>query len=380
MNVPYSTTATDPRLSLGEAQQRALSLRAMPAVAHPRRAGENLGLVAGVLGALALGAITLISLSGQRTRADEAPGPAPAVNIVDPPAAPVVVATTHLPEENAADAATPVVAEANTKPDPGQSRAMPMIIDNTGNAAPAADATAADASKGSTQTNNLSADELFAFRSANDAPPSAQATALGDGRSTVVQGAILPAVLETAINSDLPGYARAVISRDVRSFDGSQVLIPRGSRLVGQYKSGLSAGQSRAYLMWTRLIRPDGVSIQLGSPAMDAGGEIGLPGEVNRHFWQRFGASILLSVVSGAAGALGDSSSVVIASSGTSSAAGVALETNGKIPPTIRVPQGTPIQVFVARDLDFSTSGTALAQAGPLAADVVPTPPQENPQ
>ncbi|MFT3763385.1 MAG: TrbI/VirB10 family protein [Pseudoxanthomonas sp.] len=376
MIAPYAPTATDPRLSLGEAQQRALSLRAMPAVARPHRAGENLGLIAGVLGALALGAITLVSLSGQRTRATEAPAPAPVVAIVDPPPPPAPDPL-PTPTEDAA-AASAALATAKTQPDPGQSRSMPMIIDNTGGAAPAASGAAVtDAAKGSAQGNNLSADELFAFRTAGDAPPLAQATALGDRRNTVVQGTILPAVLETALNSDLPGYARAVVSRDVRGFDGGSVLIPRGSRLVGQYKSGLSAGQSRAYLMWTRLIRPDGVSIQLGSPAMDAGGEIGLPGEVNRHFWQRFGASILLSVVSGAAGALGDGSSVVIASSGASSAAGVALETNGKIPPTIRVPQGTPIQVFVARDLDFSTSGAPLAQAGPSATDAVPITPQE---
>ena len=64
----------------------------------------------------------------------------------------------------------------------------------------------------------------------------------------IAQGAVIPAVLETAINSDLPGYVRAVVSRDVSSFDGKNVLVPRGSRLVGQYRSGVALGQSRAFV------------------------------------------------------------------------------------------------------------------------------------
>lgn len=174
--------------------------------------------------------------------------------------------------------------------------------------------------------------------------------------ATIVQGTLVPAVLETAINSDLPGYARAFVSQDIRSFDNKTVLLPRGSRLIGQYKSGVAAGQTRAYVIWTRVIRPDGVSVELGSPGTDIAGETGLPGKVNSHFFKRFGAAILLSVV----GALGSSSNngVVIAS-GTS-AASVAAQSNANIPPTIRVSQGQPIKIFVARDLDFAE---VLAQA-----------------
>jgi type IV secretion system protein VirB10 len=84
-------------------------------------------------------------------------------------------------------------------------------------------------------------------------------------------------VLETAIDSDLPGYVRAVVSQDVRSFDGARVLIPRSSRLIGQYKSGVASGQTRAYVVWSRLIRPDGVSVALASPAIDDAGRTGLP-------------------------------------------------------------------------------------------------------
>lgn len=363
-NTKGTASTIDPRLGLKEAQHHALSLRAMPMVARPHRAGEDIGLVLGLLGALGLGAITLIGLSNQRTRtpaasvpvATIAPSPASTVSASPTPTAPPPAKPTA--EITSKVSNTPAPAQV----DPGQSRSMPMIIDNTGSmAADTAPAGKTGAPGGNAAANGMNPDELFAMRAASDAPPLAQATALGDRRHTIVQGTVIPAVLETALNSDLPGYARAIVSRDVHGFDGSSVLIPRGSRVVGQYKSSLQAGQSRAYIMWTRLIRPDGISVQLGSPAMDEGGEIGLPGDVKRHFWQRFGSSILLSVVSGLASAVGDGNSVVIASGGTQGAAGVALETDGKIPPTIRVPLGTPIQIFVARDLDFSSQTDAMA-------------------
>src|SRR6478736_4004089 len=180
----------------------------------------------------------------------------------------------------------------------------------------------------------------------------AQAHADIDPKTTVTQGTIIPAILETAINTDVPGYVRAIVNQDVRSFDGSRVLVPRSSRLIGQYQSGLQAGQRRAYVIWTRLIRPDGVSVALASPAAAFDGSGGLPGKVDTHFFQRFGSAILLSVIGGlSAGASGGSSIIL---GGGQTAAGTALEQNGNIGPTIRVRPGEPIRVFTARDLDFS--------------------------
>ena len=95
----------------------------------------------------------------------------------------------------------------------------------------------------------------------------------------------------------MPGFVRAVVSQDVRSYDGTRVLVPRSSRLIGQYQSGLQNGQKRAYVIWTRLIRPDGVSVDIASPATDFSGKAGLPGKVDGHFFKRFGSAMLLSVV-----------------------------------------------------------------------------------
>lgn len=346
----------DPRRRLSADDLRLASTTAAPDVARPASAADGLGLAAGVAAAVALGGITLLTLNAKRTAPPPTkPEAAPVAAALPTPAAPPPMVLAAAPPPAAP---APQIAPGPPPPvgvDPNQSRAGPMVIDNTNIEASAPRVSGGPAASAAPQ-GQLSADEQFALRAGNDAPPSARASSLSDPAGTVVQGTMITAVLETALNSDLPGYVRAIVSRDVRGFDGSRVLIPRGSRLIGQYKSGVATGQSRAFVVWTRLIRPDGVSVQLASPVTDESGQAGVGGKVDRHFAQRFGAAILLSVVSGAASSLGNgsSSTVVIGSGGdASSAASQALQTDGKISPTIRVAQGAPVQVFVARDLEF---------------------------
>jgi type IV secretion system protein VirB10 len=149
----------------------------------------------------------------------------------------------------------------------------------------------------------------------------------------------------------------------VRSFDGSTVLVPRGSRVIGQYKSGLALGASRAFVIWTRILRPDGASIQIGSPGTDDLGRAGFAGSVDRHFFERFSGAILLSVLNiGVTEAAGQpSTQVVIGSSGEAGALASSASAfqPQNIPPTIKVPQGSPILIFVAKDLDFTPVETA---------------------
>jgi len=143
----------------------------------------------------------------------------------------------------------------------------------------------------------------------------------------------------------------------VRSFDGATVLVPQGSHVIGQYRSGVALGQSRVFVVWTRLIRPDGVSIELGSAGTDDLGRGGLEGDVERHFFQRFGGALLLSLVGVGGQAVSDRNTQVVVNStqaGTGAAA-AAVQQEVNISPTIDVPAGTPLRIFVARDLDFST-------------------------
>jgi type IV secretory pathway VirB10-like protein len=214
----------------------------------------------------------------------------------------------------------------------------------------------------------LNADERFASRlGVSREGGEVSAKHLGDLSTTIIQGEVIPAVLDTALNSDLPGYARATVTRDVRGFDGSSILVPSGSRLIGQYRSGVALGQSRAFLIWTRLIRPDGASIDLAAPATDGLGRGGLTGEVDHHFLERFGGGILLSLLNIGANAITDSSdtNIVIASGQSGNgAAGAAMNSSASIGPTVKVPQGTPVRVFVNQDLDFSPVG-AVQPNGP---------------
>jgi type IV secretion system protein VirB10 len=206
----------------------------------------------------------------------------------------------------------------------------------------------------------------------------------------VPQGTLIKGILETAIQSDLAGMVRAVTSEDVYSFDGRRVLIPSGTRLLGDYKSGIENGQTRVFIVWTRMLRPDGVSVQLGSTGADELGRGGMPGDVDNHYAQRYGSAVLLSLIGGGAkflqswgfGAdqavktvsrtLADGSVETITSNASELEAQArqaaadqisenltklatdALEKNIDIAPTIHVDQGERITVFVRRDLDFS--------------------------
>ena len=232
-----------------------------------------------------------------------------------------------------------------------------------------------DSSGGSTSTTvvspapgpaadrNLSDTERFSARVGNQEVEIATARQMTGLDRLVPQGAVIGATMETALNSDLPGFARAVIQRDVRSFDGTSVLIPAGSRVIGQYKSGVAQGASRVFVLWTRLIRSDGVSIDLASPATDDLGRAGIGGKVNRHFLQRFGGAVLTTVLSAglnaATAARSRGSTVFVGSAGEATSLAGQAAGNGDIPPTITTRQGAAVRIFVARDLDFSRVGPA---------------------
>ncbi len=172
---------------------------------------------------------------------------------------------------------------------------------------------------------------------------------------TIPQGTVIPAVLETAIDSTRPGGVRALVQRDVLGFDGSRVLIPRGSRLYGEYAEGLQQGQNRALVQWTRLIRPDGVTVALDSPSSDPLGRAGIRGKVDSKFLQRFGGALLQSVLDLGVGlAINEATDgVIVALPGSTQ--NVQVTDQQSIQPTLKVKHGTSVSVFVARDLDFSS-------------------------
>lgn len=351
---------SDPREALGAEIIDLATRNVLPSVTQRKPRSDALGFAAGIGIVALLGMVTLWSMDTARTtRKQEAQNPAsrvlpaPVVEVA-PPVPPQAIT----PPPGAAPAPPPQAVLA--APPQGSVQAAPassphasptIVFDASALPAPLVAPNVPGAPAGSGNSN-----DDFASRLGGVGGSTATATATIDPKTTVTQGTLIPAVLETAIDTDVPGYVRAVVSSDVRSFDGSRVLIPRSSRLVGQYKSGLQAGQKRAYVIWTRLIRPDGVSVDIASPAIGFGGETGLAGRVNNHFFERFGSAMLLSVVGGLS-ALGNSSSVIV-SGGGQSAAAAAIGQTAQIGPTVRVRQGEPVRVFTARDLDFSKVAT----------------------
>lgn len=182
-------------------------------------------------------------------------------------------------------------------------------------------------------------------------------------RDTIVSGEMMHAVLLTAINSDLPGMVSAIISQPVYAYIGQKPLIPAGSRLVGQYSSGVLQGQNRVMVIWERVILPDGTTVQINSPGTDRLGRAGMgANEVNTHFMARFGEASLLSLIGAGVATAGVSSSEGNNSSAQyrsglaqafQQSANNALQGTLPMGPTLHVYQGTEINVFVARDLSF---------------------------
>jgi type IV secretion system protein VirB10 len=187
--------------------------------------------------------------------------------------------------------------------------------------------------------------------------PAVTASVLPTRRFLLSKGAFIDCTLETAIDSTLPGMTTCVTATDTFSADGSVVLLERGTKLVGETRGQVQQGSARIFVLWTEARTPTGVVVPLGSPGTDELGRSGLAGEVNRHFWDRFGAAILLTVINGAVqGAVqsqNSGSSVIVSPSTTSDVMTEVFRSTVNIPPTVTKAQGDRVQVFVARDVDF---------------------------
>lgn len=183
----------------------------------------------------------------------------------------------------------------------------------------------------------------------------AHANRLPDRHFLIIAGTSIPCTLQTAMDTATPGYVSCVIGQDVYSDDGAVILMEKGSKVLGEYRSGMRQGQSRLFVLWTRAVTPTGVAIGLASLASDALGRAGFDGTIDTHFWARFGGALLLSIV--------DDTSAAVASRDNqngetvrvpSDAAGVALQNSINIPPSLKKPQGSQVAILVAQDLDFS--------------------------
>lgn len=217
-----------------------------------------------------------------------------------------------------------------------------------------------------TGVRELSDNEQFLKSAASQGWETARASDLEDISRTIVQGTIITAVLETAINTELPGNIRAQVMTPVYSYDGQNILMPKGTRLIGSYNPKISIAQKRVLIAWNRAITPEGKSVKLAATGIDRLGRGGQDGNVDTRFAERFGTAILITSIAAIPSFLANDDTT--GSTGTSAASDVAqdaskdlkkttedvLEEYLKLPPIIRVPQGTLMNVLVNQDLVFS--------------------------
>uniref|UniRef100_UPI00402BDBD6 type IV secretion system protein VirB10 n=1 Tax=Methylomonas sp. SPW-1 TaxID=3438877 RepID=UPI00402BDBD6 len=192
--------------------------------------------------------------------------------------------------------------------------------------------------------------------------PTARAQMLPSLTYLIPKGRKGDCTLETAIDSQLPGLVTCVLAYDIFGADGKVPLLKRGTAITGETRSNVQQGQNRLFVIWTEARTESGVIAQLDSPATDSLGRSGISGEVDNHFWDRFGAAILISVINGAIQAGTNYASGAGNSGGTTlnyntqqpnSVMTEVLRNTVNIPPTITIPQGERVQILFARDVDF---------------------------
>ena len=246
--------------------------------------------------------------------------------------------------------------QAQSGPPPAQSAAASGGGDlNRNGAAPAADSLSA----------LLKPTEISGYSAARVDKPWAK----------IGQGTIIGCKSVTRMTSQLSGFVTAKVTSDVRSMDGTTVLVERNSDMFGEIAHGLVQGQDRLFVLWRQITTPMPtiVRITLNAPAADELGEAGLPGDINHHTWQKIGGALMLSgidiAMQGAVPALtaslqhgnnngyggGSNLNFYQFQGQGSSLAGDLLSHTLTIPDTLSRDQGLPCSAFVSGDLDFST-------------------------
>ena len=300
-----------------------------------------------------------LSLSNKKASGDL---PLPSIGRIDPPPAALggqsgmlpATSLAEIPLEPSPATGTPGTPAAKTEAQLALERQLSGSVFSQQSTARAAipDGTVASGPPGDHEPGELPA----LLRTT--APTAVRAQLLPTQRLLLPKGAFIDCTLETAIDSTLPGMTTCVMATDTFGADGKVVLLERGTKLVGETRGQVAQGSARVFVVWDEARTPAGVVVPLASPGADELGRSGLPGTSDHHFWERFGAAILVSVVDGVVQAAVQSSrsnsgAVVVNPSSTQDVMTEVLKNTINIPPTVRKQQGDRIQVLVARDLDF---------------------------
>lgn len=220
--------------------------------------------------------------------------------------------------------------------------------------------------------------------------PRALAGTIGNRNLLLAKGTMLDCVLNTAINSSIPGMVSCTLTRNIYSDNGKVLLLERGSLVTGEFGGRIKTGQKRIYVLWNRIKTPNGVVVNLDSPGADALGRSGVDGDVDKHWGERIGNAFLLSLIQDAIGFAAtrggnqNGSSQMFFQNTQQAGDNMAttiLKDSLQIPPTITRNQGERIAIFVARDLDFSAVYDLAPQVPTpsVTTTSTPLPPTSNP-
>jgi type IV secretion system protein VirB10 len=254
-----------------------------------------------------------------------------------------------------ASSAIPVVATASA---PAAAQQPPNMMLSGG----APDAAASEPPR--MRTIETYANQMADGIKAPTTTPQVSARQFGDRSYLLARGSFIPCVLETQLISTVSGSSNCVVPEHVYSENGKVLLIEKGSKIIGEYKSDVKQGDVRIAILWQRIKTPTGVVIDVDSPTTDAVGAMGVEGGVDYHWSQRIGAAVLLSIIGDAIDIQKEKSSpttsttIVTGQNTQSTTKGLAekvLESTINIPPTISKNRGDRVTVYLNRDLWFNT-------------------------
>ncbi len=186
--------------------------------------------------------------------------------------------------------------------------------------------------------------------------PIMRAGLLPSTRWILPKGTPISCVLDTAIQSDQPGLIKCSLTEDVYSSDKTIKLLDRGSIATGEYRvSSITYGKSRIFAIWDRIRTPAGAVIDVDSPATDSLGRAGIGGFIDRHYFERFGTAIMISIIDDVFDNSVETEYYNKSSNSISRSFGAILKEYAQIKPTLHKNQGGEVLIFLARDLDFSS-------------------------
>ena len=196
-------------------------------------------------------------------------------------------------------------------------------------------------------------------------------------RDTLLQrGTYIRCILETRVVSDHPGFTSCIVTEAVYSTTGQTLLLPKGSKVFGSYAGAMT---DRVQVIWDRVTTPNGVDVQMSSPGVDGLGGAGHPGDLDNHWAQKLSSALLISLVADGfkwAAAehgprdyeVGGNGTIVSTPYESATARTMERMANDVLnqqlnrKPTVTINQGTVVNVYVAKDVDFSAVGANLAR------------------